>query len=37
MTICFDFRILTVCTGFCPLFNVYFNDVQINRWVDLLS
>ena len=34
-TICSDLRILTVSTGFCPLLNVYPNDLEINRWLHL--
>ena len=34
-TICSDIRILTVLTDFCPLINVHFNDMQINRWLYL--
>ena len=29
MTICFDFRILTVQTGFCSLLNACFIDMQM--------
>ena len=35
--ICSDIRILTVQADFCPLLNVYFNDMQINMWIHLSS
>ena len=31
------FKDLTIQIGFCPLLNVYFNHVQINRWLYLSS
>ena len=35
--ICSDMKILTIQTGFCPLLNVFFTDLQINRWLHLSS
>ena len=27
--------VMSIYTGFCALVNVYFNDLQINRWLHL--
>ena len=33
-TICSDI-VMSLQTGFCPLLNVWFNDMQTNTWLDL--
>ena len=36
MAICFGI-VMSLEAGFCPLLNVYFNDMQVNRWPHLSS